>query len=250
MASPITSVAVLAATDNEMNWIASYKEILGFQLRKVPAVEAEELGSSPFTEVQNFFHPLCSAWRFYCHTPMCSFIQHRKQNRNFVHCVQFTVFCSNLSLRWHELSQTEEIPRPLHINRAKRLPSSLQHGFLCNSFTISLGWFLPQLCKEKDVTNPRLSPATDSFPPLVNIRLLIFLIMAITTPIKTTCWLWRTGSYFPQVLILEASGDYVNLWARNKHENNINHLLKACGGQQDPNILQHWSQPQTFRSAE
>lgn len=209
MASPITSVAVLAATDNEMNRIASYKEILGFQLRKVPAVEAEEQGSSHFYRGSEFFPPfvLCMALLLsYSHV-----IQHCKQNRNFVHCVQFTVFCSNLSLRWHELSQTEEIPRPLHVNRAKRLPSSLQHGFLCNSFTISLGWFLPQLCKEKDVTNPRLSPATDSFPPLVNIRLLIFLIMAITTPIKTTCWLWRTGSYFPQVLILEASGDYVNL---------------------------------------
>lgn len=39
---------------------------------------------------------------------------------------------------------------------------------------------------------------------------------AITAPIKTSCWLRRTGSCFPQVLILEASGDYVNMWARNK----------------------------------
>lgn len=114
------------------------------------------------------------------------------------------------------------------------------------SFTPLLGHVLPQLCKDKDMSQIPVTVQQDSFPPLVNIRLLIFLIIAITTPIKTICWLWRTGSYFPQDLILEASGDYVNSWARNKHKTNTDCLKH---GVSDENQIP-WSESWAFRSAE
>lgn len=147
MASPITSVAVLAATDNEMNRIASYKEILGFQLRKVPAVEAEELGSSPFTEVQNFFHPLCSAWRFYCHTPMSFSTANRTGTLCTVFNLQFSAVISLYAgMSCHKQKKYQD---PCTSTGQKGCPAPCSMAFCVTASPFLLGGFCHSFVRKK-----------------------------------------------------------------------------------------------------
>lgn len=132
---------------------------------------------------------------------------------------------------WMSCHKMQKIPGNFSVSGTKRLHSSLLYYLLQSSYRQLYHFSGIVFCRSfARIWRCGTHPGTvqqDSSLSLINIRLLLFLIMAITVPIETSCWLWRTGFCFPQVLILEASGDYVNMWAGNKQMDHIDYLLEA-----------------------
>lgn len=119
MVSPIASVAMLAATDKEVNWIGSCEGIPRVSVRrKVPAVEAEEHSSHFFTEFR-IFSSLWALHGIFTITLSMSTFLRWLQSKQELHCRKLWIErCTrSVSLCWDELSQRGEIPRNFSVGR-------------------------------------------------------------------------------------------------------------------------------------
>lgn len=127
MSSPITSVAMLAATDKEMNQIASYGGILSVRLG---GKSLQVKGSNPFIEFSSSPWSLHGTFAAILLCPPSSSTVNKTgtllQNTELMLCTLA------LSLRRHELWQAAEIPNQPSVSRDTKalLPDT---GLLHNS---------------------------------------------------------------------------------------------------------------------
>lgn len=135
MVSPITSVAMLAATDKEVNWIGLYEGILRFQLRgKSLQLKLRNRVQTFFHRIQNFFPPFGLRLALLPSYSRHLFLHCCDQNRNFTaeNCKLNAVhdLCLYAGMNCHKQKKYQDTSVSAG---TKRLRSSLLDTFLRNS---------------------------------------------------------------------------------------------------------------------
>lgn len=170
MVSPITSVAMLAATDKEVNWIGLYEGILRFQLRgKSLQLKLRNRVQTFSTEFRIFSLPLGSAWHFYHHTlDISSFTAVIKTGTLLQKTVNWMLYTICVSMLGWIVTNRRNTKTLQCQKRLKGCAAPCGIPFYVTaiiSITISLGWLLPQLCKDIKTCHTSQAQSSKRFIP-------------------------------------------------------------------------------------
>ena len=170
MVSPITSVAMLAATDKEVNWIGSYEGILRFQLRGKSLQLKLRNRVQTFSQNSESFSSLWALLRTFTVTLRClpSFIAAIKTGTSLQKTVNWTLYVLCLSMLGWVVTNRRNTKKLQCRQGLKGCTAPCCVAFYVTatvSFTISLGWFLPQLCKDIKICHTSQAQSSKRFIP-------------------------------------------------------------------------------------